>query len=75
MRELVGLGPCEAAPDPPSRTRIRRRLGEEVFSLVLRALRERGLLRRKMLVVDCTMVEAHASMGSLRRKRNDKAFD
>src|ERR1043166_3183495 len=71
VRDFLGLGMSERAPDHSSLTVIRQRLPlelhEEVFAFVLRILVECGLYDGKTLAVDATMLEANAAMKSIAR--------
>jgi transposase len=78
LREFLGLGMSERAPDHSSLTVIRQRLPlelhEEVFAFVLRILVERGLYRGKTLAVDATMLEANAAMKSIVRRDSGEGW-
>jgi transposase len=78
LREFLGLGMSEQAPDHSSLTVIRQRLPlelhEEVFSFVLRILVERGLYKGKTLAVDATMLEANAAMKSIVRRDSGEGW-
>lgn len=68
-RSFLGLELTERGPEHSSLTRIRQRLPLEVhmdvFTLVLEAAREKGMLRGKTLAVDATLLEANASMKTI----------
>jgi transposase len=72
LREFLGVAIAERTPDHSSLTVIRQRLPlsvyEEVFTLVLSAAREKGLLSGKLVGVDSTLIEANAAMKSIVRK-------
>ena len=78
LREFLGLGMAEGAPDHSSLTVIRQRLPlelhEEVFAFVLRILAERGLYKGKTLAVDATMLEANAAMKSIVRRDSGEGW-
>jgi hypothetical protein len=78
LREFLGLGMAERAPDHSSLTVIRQRLAlelhEEVFAFVLRILVERGLYDGKTLAVDATMLEANAAMKSIVRRDSGEGW-
>ena len=78
LREFLGLGMSERAPDHSSLTVIRQRLPlelhEEVFAFVLRMLVERGLYDGKTLAVDATMLEANAAMKSIVRRDSGEGW-
>jgi transposase len=69
VRAFVGLEVSDPAHDHSSLTRIRQRLPLEihlqVFTLVLEAAKEHGLLRGKTIAVDATTLEANAAMKSM----------
>ncbi len=68
-RSFLGLELTERGPEHSSLTRIRQRLPLEVhmdvFTMVLEAAREKGMLRGKTLAVDATLLEANASMKTI----------
>ena len=72
VRTFLGLELTERGPDHSSLTRIRKRLPLEVhqavFTMILDAAREKGMLRGKTLAVDATMLEANASMKTIVRR-------
>ena len=69
IREFLHYDLTEATPDHSSLSIIRQRLGgpvyEQVFTLVLSALSEHGLLRGKNLGIDSSVLEANASLRGL----------
>ena len=68
----------EATPDHSSLSIIRQRLGgpvyEQVFTLVLSALSEHGLLRGKNLGIDSSVLEANASLRGLVNRNTGEAY-
>jgi len=72
LREFLGLALTEDAPDHSALTKIRQRLGaevyEKVFQFVLKLLQEKKLLRGQTLAIDSTTLEANAAMKSIVRK-------
>lgn len=72
LREFLGLALTEDAPDHSALTKIRQRLGaevyEQVFQFVLKLLQEKKLLRGQTLAIDSTTLEANAAMKSIVRK-------
>src|SRR4029079_456085 len=72
LRSFLGFALTEPTPVHASMTMIRQRLPEsvfdQVFSFVLRLLKERGLLQGKIVGIDATTLEANAAMKSIVRK-------
>jgi transposase len=72
LREFLGVSATERTPDHSSLTVIRQRLPlsvyEEVFTLVLSAAKEKGLLSGRLVGIDSTLIEANAAMKSIVRK-------
>jgi transposase len=72
LGEFLGYGPTQATPDHSSLSVIRHRIDlethQEVFSWVLKAVAEAGLLRGKTLGIDATTLEANAAMRSIVRR-------
>jgi len=66
LRAFLGLDLTDRVPERSTLSKIRSRLGEqvyvEVFRFVLRMLNETGLLRGKVVGVDSTYLRADASM-------------
>jgi transposase len=69
IREFLHFGITESTPHHSSLSVIRKRLGaevfEQVFGLVLKALKEAKLLRGKQLGMDASVMEANAALRSL----------
>ena len=71
----------DSVPHHSSMTRIRERLGEEVFCLtfeqILEQCRQAGLVPGKKVLVDATHIEANASIGSMieREEADQKAIE
>jgi len=78
LREFLGLGLEDRAPDHSSLTIIRQRLPlevhEEVFARILKILVEKGLVRGKTLAVDATTLEANAAMKSIVRRETGESW-
>lgn len=78
IREFLHYGLTEATPDHSSLSIIRQRLGgpvyEQVFTLVLSALSEHGLLRGKNLGIDSSVLEANASLRGLVNRNTGEAY-
>jgi transposase len=79
LRHFLGYDLSESTPDHSSMTRIRQRLDtqvhEEVFRLVILALRDAGLLKGKTIGVDATTLEANAAMRSIVRKDTGQSYE
>ncbi len=71
LRQFLGFGLSEQTPDHSSLSRIRQRLSvevhQEVFTLVLKVLAEKGLLRGRTIGIDATTLEANAALRSIVR--------
>ena len=72
LKQFLGYGPTESTPDHSSLTKIRQRLGAEVyermFRFVLTLVAEHKLLVAHEVGVDSTTLEANAAMKSIVRK-------
>lgn len=75
--EFLGYGLEERPPEHSSLTVIRQRLGaevsQEVFAVILAALREHGLLKGKNLGIDSSVIEANASLRSLENRNPEES--
>ncbi len=75
---FLGYALDETTPDHSSMTVIRQRLGPEcftqVFTLVLAALRQHGLLKGRHLGIDSSVIEANASLRSLSERNTVEAY-
>jgi len=78
LRGFLGYRLEEATPDHSSMSIIRQRLGsacfEQVFALVLVALREHGLLKGRHLGIDSSVIEANASLRSLTERNTEEGY-
>jgi transposase len=78
LRGFLGYGLAENPSDHSSLSRTRRRLSlevhEEVFTWVLRLLRDHGLVVGKTLGVDSTTLEANAAMRSIVRRDDGTGY-
>jgi transposase len=78
IRQFLHYELTEATPDHSSLSIIRQRLGgpvyEQVFTLVLSALSEHGLLRGKNLGIDSSVLEANASLRGLVNRNTGEAY-
>jgi transposase len=68
----------ERTPEHSSFTVIRQRLSsevyEQVFGVVLKALKKRGLLKGRHLGIDASVIEANASLASLEHRLTGDAY-
>jgi transposase len=78
VRQFLGLGLDEAAPDHSTISRTRRLIDVEahqaVFTWVQERLVEAHLLRGKTLAVDATTLEANAAMRSIVRRDTGETY-
>jgi transposase len=78
IRAFLHYGLDEATPHHSSFTIIRQRLGgeiyEQVFELVLKALEKKKLLKGKRLGIDASVMEANASLASLKHRLTGEAY-
>ena len=78
IRTFLHYGWTERTPDHSTLTVIHQRLTsaiyQEVFALVLRALRKHHLLRGKRLAIDASTLEANASRRSLEHRLSGEAY-
>jgi transposase len=78
IRQFIHYELTEATPDHSSLSIIRQRLEgpiyDQVFTLVLSALQEHGLLRGKNLGIDSSVMEANASLRGLVNRNTGEAY-
>jgi transposase len=78
IREFLHHGLQESTPDHSSLTVIRQRLSaevyEQVFGLVLKALKKNKLLKGRRLGIDASVLEANASLRSLEHRLTGDAY-
>jgi transposase len=78
LRAFLGYGLEEATPDHSSLSVIRSRLGTEIYQaaleLVLRGLREYGLLKGRHLGIDSSVIEANASLRELVHRNTEEQY-
>jgi IS5 family transposase len=78
VRAFLGYGLDEATPDHSSLSVIRHRLPAEVyqavFELILKALKECGLLKGRQVGIDSSVIEANASLKSLVVRNTEEAY-
>ena len=78
IREFIGLGVADRAPDHSSLTVIRQRLPlavyEGVFAFVLGMVESEGLLDGRTVSVDSTQLEANAAMKSIVRRASGESW-
>ena len=78
LRGFPGYSLTEATPDHSSLSVIRRRLSLEQFQelhlVLLRALREHGLLKGRQLGIDSSVIEANASLRELQQRNTQQKY-
>jgi transposase len=78
IRQFLGYELTEVTPDHSSLSIIRQRLAgpiyEQVFTLVLSALQQHGLLRGKNVGFDSSVMEANASLRGLVNRNTGEAY-
>lgn len=78
LRAFLGYGLEETTPDHSSLSVIRTRLGTAIFQvaleLVLRGLREHGLLKGRHLGIDSSVMEANASLRELVHRNTEEHY-
>jgi transposase len=78
VRAFLGYELDEATPDHSSLSVIRHRLPTEVyqavFELMLKALKECGLLKGRNVGIDSSVIEANASLKSLVVRNTEEAY-
>ena len=78
LRAFLGYGLEEATPDHSSLSVIRSRLGTAIYQaaleLVLRGLREHGLLKGRHLGIDSSVIEANASLRELVHRNTEEQY-
>jgi transposase len=78
IRAFLRYGLDESTPHHSSFTIIRQRLSgeiyEQVFELVLKALEEKKLLKGRRLGIDASIMEANASLASLKHRLTGEAY-
>jgi transposase len=78
IRAFLHYGLTETPPHHSSFTVIRQRLSvevyEQVFGLILRALKEKKLLKGRRLAIDTSVLEANASLRSLEHRLTREGY-
>jgi IS5 family transposase len=78
VRGFLGYGLEEATPDHRSLSVIRQRLSleqlESIHLVLLRALRQHGLLKGKRLGIDSSVIEANASLRALEHRNTEEGY-
>ncbi len=78
LRRFLGYDLAEETPEHSSFTVILQRLSGEVyqavFDVVLEGLRRHGLLRRRHLGIDSSVMEANASLRGLENRNTGEAY-
>ena len=79
IREFLGYSITEATPDHSTLSVIRRRLPEsvfaQVFTIILAALKDNGLLIGKNIAFDSSIIEANASLGALTNRMTQESYN
>ena len=78
LRRFLGYDLTAKTPDHSSLSRIRQRLDTEshavAFRLILRALRQAGLVKGQTIGVDATTLEANAALRSIVRRDTGQSY-
>jgi transposase len=78
VRGFLGYDLTTPTPEHSTLTVIRQRLGlelyQQVFELILEALRTHGLLKGKHLGIDSSVMEANASLRSLSERNTEESY-
>lgn len=78
VRGFLGYDLVSGTPEHSSLTVIRQRLGleiyQQVFELILGALRAHGLLKGRHLGIDSSVLEANASLRSLCERNTEESY-
>jgi transposase len=78
VREFLGLGLTEGAPDHSTISRTRRLIDLDthraVFTWVLQCLGMAGLIKGKTLAIDATTLEANAALRSIVRRDTGESY-
>jgi len=78
VRGFLGYSLAEATPDHSSLSVIRQRLSleqlEDIHLVLLKALRQHGLLKGKRLGIDSSVIEANASLRALEHRNTAEAY-
>ena len=79
IREFVGIGLNEGAPDHTTISRTRRLIDVEthrqVFRWILELLADAGLVKGKRIGIDATTLEANAALRSIVRRDNGETYE
>jgi transposase len=78
LRAFLGYQLDQDTPDHSSLSVIRNRLGEEIYQsaleLVLKGLRDHGLLKGRHLGIDSSVIEANASLRELVHRNTEEQY-
>ncbi len=78
IRAFLGYTLTESTPDHSTLSVIRNRLPlcifSQVFSIVLKALKNNGLVKGKNLALDSSVMEANASLESLQNRMTEESY-
>jgi transposase len=79
IREFVGIGLDQGAPDHTTISRTRRLIDVEthrqVFHWILELLADAGLVKGKRIGIDATTLEANAALRSIVRRDNGESYE
>lgn len=79
IRSFLKYDLTERTPDHSSLSRIRTRLGEEVykeaFAIILEALHKHKLLKGHDIGIDTSVIQANASMRTLKNNHTGESYD
>jgi len=78
IRAFLGYTLTESTPEHSSLSVIRKRLPQglysQVFSIVLKELRNNGLVKGKNLALDTSVIEANASLETLKNRMTEESY-
>lgn len=78
LREFLGFSITESTPDHSTLSLIRYRLPESVysqlFSIILRTLKDAGLVVGKNIAFDSSIIEANASLSKLQNRMTEESY-
>ena len=79
LREFLGFSITESTPDHSTLSLIRHRLPDSVysqlFSIILRALKDAGLVVGKNIAFDSSIIEANASLSKLQNRMTQESYE
>jgi transposase len=78
IRDFLGYSIDESTPDHSTLSDIRYRLprsvNSQIFSIVLKALKDNGLVKGENLSLDTSIIEANASLLSLQNRMTEESY-